>query len=178
MRILRLAPAVLISALAAGAPPSAGPGDGPRAGSCKPDGPVRVRLLPSGPPPGARVAVEAELQPLLGLRELAWRWELSPGVQLLDGEAHGAGAPERGAVTRVGAELAAPAGSGRARLLVVARFIGHDAGGEPVDEQATVVRTLEWGEPGPDAGRVLTADPEGGGLVEVVALPVAHRAGR
>ncbi len=179
MRVLRLVPALLLSVLAAGpAPPAFRPTDAAIECAGKPEGPVAVRLASSGDPAGARLSVEVELQPVLELLDLAWRWELSPGVQLLAGDVQGEAAAARGALTRVFAELSAPAGQGRARLLASARFTGHDADGEASEEQVTVVRTLEWGEPAVDAPRVLTADPDGGGLVEVVALPVAHRPGR
>ncbi len=179
MRMLRLVPALLLALMAAAPPPSASRPAGVRVGRpCKPDGPLAVRLIVAGPLAGARVSVEVELQPVLELQAVSWCWELSPGVQLLGGAAQGTGDAARGAVTRLSAELSAPAGQGRARLLADARFAGFDADGVRSTEEVTVVRTLEWGEPPVNAPRVRTADPEGGGLVEVVALPVAQRAGR
>ncbi|MBM3986220.1 MAG: hypothetical protein FJ296_11130, partial [Planctomycetes bacterium] len=90
MSVLRLLPVLVLSVLAVGPAPSVrGPADAAIECAGKPEGPLMVRLASSGDPAGARRPVEVELQPVLELHDLAWRWELSPGVQLLAGDAQG-----------------------------------------------------------------------------------------
>jgi hypothetical protein len=147
---------------------------GVRAGH-EPLGPVKV-LLQADPGAARDAPVTASLQPLRELAELTWRWELSPGVVLLQGAPSGEGDPRAGALTEIAAVLqpphlpaassatgdatggaassaassaasdAARSATATATLVVRAVFEGADDQG-PTGEETTLQHVeLRWGE--------------------------------
>ena len=147
---------------------------------CKPLAPLAVKVAPRGAEDTAVVTLDVAVRPLLEMQQVAWRWELSPGVVLLQGEAGQVAAPGRGALTEATVQLAVPR-DGRyasARLVVTGAFTGRDEQGQPTDEVVQVSHATSWGEPPVSAPLVPAMDGETGAQVQVVAVPAAQRAGR
>ncbi len=147
---------------------------------CKPLAPIAVDVVPRGDGAGPFVTLDLAVRPLLEMQSLGWRWELSPGVVLLDGALESAADGGRGALTTATVDLAVPADGRRAsaRLVVSGAFVGQDENGAPVHEAVQVVRTTSWGELPAPAPLVPAVDGETGLPVQVVSVPVAQRAGR
>jgi hypothetical protein len=147
---------------------------------CKPLAPIAVVVAPRGDGAGPVVTLDVAVRPLLEMQVVGWHWELSPGVVLLQGESAQEAAAGRGALTEATVELAVPT-DGRyasATLVVSGVFHGQDELGVPTDEMVQVARTTSWGQLPAPAPLVPAMDGESGARVEVVALPVAQRAGR
>jgi|GEM_PF-5097428 len=147
---------------------------------CKPLAPLAVEVTPRGTGAGPIVTLDVAVRPVLAMQAVAWRWELSPGVVLLDGQVEQAAAAGRGEVTEATVELAVPT-DGRfasATLVVAGVFHGQDEQGAATDERVEVRRTTSWGAAPLAAPLVPAIDGETGAQVEVVAVPAAQRAGR
>ena len=137
---------------------------------CKPEAPIAVTLQPDGGVFGV-VRATFSVRPLLEMSGVQWSWELSPDVRLVEGDATGTAAPERGATTERGAGLQIP-NDGRyhtARLVVTGLLARGGENGEP--EPVTVTRTLTWGVPDPVTPLVWSPDADTGTLVRVAAVP-------
>ena len=146
--------------------------------SCKPEAPIAVTLVPDAATSGV-VRAAFGIRPVLALKDVRWNWELSPDVRLVEGDAAGAAAGERDALTEREVAFSLP-NDGRyheAKLIVSGQLVRPDpvedaAVAEP--ETVAVLRTLSWGEPEPDTPVVWSPDAETGTLVEVAVVPTTH----
>ena len=147
--------------------------------SCKPQGPVDV-LLRQAAAAGARVELELAVAPRRDLLRLDWELQTPGDAVLLEGQRAGAASVEARAATTGRVALLVPEDQRfrQARLVVRGAFTGLDETGAAFEEPFEVVKHLSWGEHPDPAPRRLTRDGETGELVEVVALPTAHRMGR
>lgn len=144
--------------------------------SCKPEAPIAVTLQPDAATSGV-VRAAFGIRPVIALSDVRWTWELSPDVRLVEGDAAGSAAGERGALTEREVSFSLP-NDGRhhqARLLVSGQLVRPD----PVDEEGepervTAVRTLSWGEPEAVTPVVWSPDADSRSLVEVAVVPTTH----
>ena len=174
-------PALLAAALLLVVQPAPPAGGVPAAvvdHSCKPLAPLAVTLSPRGD--GAHVTIDVTIRPILEMRQVAWRWELSPELQLVGGAAEGRADGARGALTSESVQLLVPVDGRHARavLVVSGEFLGHDELGQPVLEAVEVAPAVQWGQAPPPAPLLLTRDAETGAEIEVIAVPAALRSGR
>ena len=147
------------------------------AASCKPEAPIAVTLVPDAATSGV-VRAAFGIRPVLALSDVRWSWELSPDVRLVEGDAAGAAAGERGALTEREVAFSLP-NDGRhheAKLVVSGRLVRPEpvADADAELETVTVLRTLSWGEPEPATPVVWSPDAETGTLVEVAVVPTTH----
>jgi hypothetical protein len=174
-------PALLAAALLFAVQPAPPAGGVPAAvvdHSCKPLAPFAVTLSPRGD--GAHVTIDVSIRPVLEMRQVSWRWELSPELQLVGGAAEGRADGTRGALTSESVQLLVPVDGRHARavLRVSGQFLGHDELGQPALEAVEVEQAVEWGPAPAPAQVLLTPDDETGAEIEVVAVPAALRSGR
>lgn len=167
----------------------------PQTPSCKPEAPIEVTL--TVPDDGSTGVVRAafSLRPKLELTDLRWTWELSQAVRVVEGEATGTAAPQRGALTerQVGLQMPDDGLHHTAKLIVtgVLRTSAGVDGAEGADgadgaqgagaasadtepELVSIERTLSWGPPQPVTATVLSPDAETGALVPVAVVPTSH----
>lgn len=148
--------------------------------SCKPEAPIAVTLVPDAATSGV-VRAAFGIRPVLALSDVRWSWELSPDVRLVEGDAAGAAAGERGALTEREVAFSLP-NDGRhheAKLIVSGQLlrqepVAGDADADAEPETVMVLRTLSWGEPEPATPVVWSPDAETGTLVEVAVVPTTH----
>jgi len=148
--------------------------------SCKPEAPIVVTLVPDAATSGV-VRAAFGIRPVLALSDVHWTWELSPDVRLVEGDAAGAAAGERGALTEAEVAFSLP-NDGRhheAKLVVSGQLVRPEpaegqAAAEAEPETVTLLRTLSWGEPEPVTPVVWSPDAETGTLVEVAVVPTTH----
>jgi len=142
--------------------------------SCKPEAPIVVTLVPDAATSGV-VRAAFGIRPVLALSDVHWTWELSPDVRLVEGDAAGAAAGERGALTEREAAFSMPNdGRYHEAKLIVSGLLAHGGEVEGEPEPVTVVRTLSWGQPDPVTPVVWSPDAETGTLVEVAVVPTTH----
>jgi len=148
--------------------------------NCKPEGPVRVQLHTELH--ANSVELRFGLEPLLDFRELAWHWELSPELQLVEGALSAQAAPTAGTHSsgsvRLGFRGADAAARAVATLVVSGHFTGQDTAGTTSDERIEVRRRVRWSESTVDAPLRTSSEDRGGVQVPFVAVPAVDPAGR
>jgi hypothetical protein len=146
----------------------------------KPSGPVAVSLE-LAPPSAAGQVVHATLKPVRDLASVQWRWDLSPGVALLQGALTGEADPGAGASSSADIVLLPPAGNAwaDATLVTEATFAGADQSGPTGTETTVQCSAVQWGESDPGAVTLVPAmDPDTGEATSVALVPSQQRPGR
>lgn len=146
--------------------------------SCKPLGPVALELDARPMDGSGGIPVEFTVRPLLEMKSLDWRWEISPELVVLEGELDGEAAPARGEISAGRVVLLEPKAGrhAKATLVVSGVFTGSsDDSDETWDEPFFFERSVSWGEP-PVPVELVQSPDEAGQMVGVAVVPSTHTA--
>lgn len=147
--------------------------------SCKPSGPLEVRLHPERASTDGSVELAFDIRPVLDMMSVSWRLEVPSDAAILEGLRQGEAAAARDVRTRGRVRVRPPVGRDRAVLTLVVEgvFQDTDVDGSPIEERVEVERAVAWGELAPVAPVVEQLDPLTGEIESLAVLP-SVQAGR
>jgi hypothetical protein len=116
--------------------------------SCKPSGPVEIRLEPLAELPDGSIELLLSMRPVLPLQSMDWRLEMPYDVALVEGPRSGRGALAVDAVTMRTVRVRVPDRRTlrTVTLVVDAAFTGSDEHGATWREPVSVRTSVSWGE--------------------------------